>query len=163
MADQLPGRRRAAKDQAVLTGSRSRPSLRSGTVAVSKVTEVDRQVGRRVRMRRMMLNMSQEKLGEALGVTFQQIQKYEGGVNRIAAGRLQQICSVLDAPMGFFFEGASTGANACAPCADDSYVHLDEFLSRPEALALMRHFNRIRDREVRRKILDMVESAVAEG
>ena len=67
---------------------------------------IDRHVGSRVRMRRMMLSMSQEKLGDALGLTFQQVQKYEKGTNRIGASRLQQIAHILQVPVSFFFEGA---------------------------------------------------------
>src|ERR1700751_4114459 len=67
---------------------------------------IDKHVGSRVRMRRMMLAMSQEKLGDALGLTFQQVQKYEKGTNRIGASRLQQISHILQVPVAFFFEGA---------------------------------------------------------
>ena len=67
---------------------------------------IDKHVGSRVRMRRMMLSMSQEKLGDALGLTFQQVQKYEKGSNRIGASRLQQISLILQVPVSFFFEGA---------------------------------------------------------
>ena len=67
---------------------------------------IDKHVGSRVRMRRMMLSMSQEKLGDALGLTFQQVQKYEKGTNRIGASRLQQISHILQVPVAFFFEGA---------------------------------------------------------
>ena len=67
---------------------------------------IDKHVGARVRMRRMMLSMSQEKLGDALGLTFQQVQKYEKGTNRIGASRLQQIANILQVPVSFFFEGA---------------------------------------------------------
>ncbi len=67
---------------------------------------IDKHVGSRVRMRRMMLGMSQEKLGDALGLTFQQVQKYEKGTNRIGASRLQQISQILQVPVSFFFEGA---------------------------------------------------------
>ena len=67
---------------------------------------IDKHVGSRVRMRRMMLNMSQEKLGDSLGLTFQQVQKYEKGTNRIGASRLQQIGQILQVPVSFFFEGA---------------------------------------------------------
>src|ERR1700750_1950335 len=67
---------------------------------------IDKHVGSRVRMRRMMLSMSQEKLGDALGLTFQQVQKYEKGTNRIGASRLQQISHILQVPVSFFFEGA---------------------------------------------------------
>src|SRR6266478_9270897 len=67
---------------------------------------IDRHVGNRVRMRRKMLSMSQTKLGDALGITFQQVQKYENGTNRIGASRLEQISHVLQVPVAFFFEGA---------------------------------------------------------
>jgi len=67
---------------------------------------IDKHVGSRVRMRRMMLSMSQEKLGDALGLTFQQVQKYEKGTNRVGASRLQQIAQILQVPVSFFFEGA---------------------------------------------------------
>ncbi len=73
---------------------------------------IDKHVGSRVRMRRMMLSMSQEKLGDALGLTFQQVQKYEKGTNRIGASRLQQISQILQVPISFFFEGAPTVALA---------------------------------------------------
>ena len=74
----------------------------------------DKHVGARVRMRRMMLSMSQEKLGDALGLTFQQVQKYEKGTNRIGASRLQHISSILQVPVSFFFEG---GPRAAIPTA----------------------------------------------
>jgi transcriptional regulator with XRE-family HTH domain len=78
---------------------------------VKKVTNpVDKHVGRRVRMRRMMLAMSQLKLGDALGLIFQQVQKYEKGTNRIGASRLQQISHILQVPVTFFFEGAPTAS-----------------------------------------------------
>ena len=77
---------------------------------------IDKHVGSRVRMRRMMLGMSQEKLGDALGLTFQQVQKYEKGTNRIGASRLQQISHILQVPVAFFFEGAPHIAGA--PRAD---------------------------------------------
>src|SRR6202040_776074 len=82
-------------------------SVAVGTAFVKKIPNpIDRHVGSRVRMRRVMLRMSQEKLGEALGLTFQQVQKYEKGTNRIGASRLQQISRTLDVPPAYFFEGA---------------------------------------------------------
>src|ERR1700732_4625168 len=82
-------------------------SVAVGTASVKKTPHpIDRHVGRRGRMRRVMLRMSQEKLGEALGLTFQQVQKYEKGTNRIGASRLQQISRTLDVPPAYFFEGA---------------------------------------------------------
>src|SRR5437667_11354289 len=86
---------------------------------------VDKYVGSRVRMRRIMLGMSQEKLGEALGLTFQQIQKYEKGTNRVGASRLQQISEVLQVPVSFLFDGGPSGAlgrDASAESASPAYI-----------------------------------------
>ena len=120
---------------------------------------VDKYVGSRVRMRRIMLGMSQEKLGEALGITFQQIQKYEKGVNRIGASRLQQLARVLGVPPAFFFEGAPASEavphNLSEP-QGASYVV--DFLSTAEGLQLNRSFALIRDAKVRKRILDLVAS-----
>src|SRR6185295_13878486 len=80
--------------------------MKKPLVAKKAPNPTDKHVGSRVRMRRMMLSMSQEKLGDALGLTFQQVQKYEKGANRIGASRLQQIASILQVPVAFFFEGA---------------------------------------------------------
>ena len=94
---------------------------------------VDKHVGRRVRMRRQMLAMSQEKLGNALGLSFQQVQKYERGMNRIGASRLQQIGEVLQVPVSFFFE--DTAVSASAPHEPDYFqAQIAEFVSSPEGL-----------------------------
>jgi|SRR6516225_5921436 len=95
---------------------------------------IDQHVGSRVRMRRLMLAMSQEKLGFALGLTFQQVQKYEKGMNRIGASRLQQISHILQVPVAFFFEGAP---NALAPQGSGSALsmaEIDDFISDSEGL-----------------------------
>jgi transcriptional regulator with XRE-family HTH domain len=116
---------------------------------------VDRHVGSRVRMRRIMLGMSQEKLGEGLGLTFQQIQKYEKGTNRIGASRIQQISEILQVPVQFLFEGSpgsSTGFDA-AP----SPAYVADFLATSEGLALIRAFTRVPNIKLRRAIVDMVE------
>jgi transcriptional regulator with XRE-family HTH domain len=107
----------------------------------------------------MMLRMSQGKLGEALDVTFQQIQKYEKGANRIGASRLQQLARVLDVPPAFFFEGApfsDARQGGLAEPAAGSYVV--DFLSTSEGLQLNRAFALIKDPKVRRKIIDLVAS-----
>src|SRR6516165_2928830 len=106
---------------------------------------VDRYVGGRVRMRRMMLAMSQEKLGEALGLTFQQIQKYEKGTNRIGASRLQQISEILQVPVSFFFESAPN-VHARSRGAQDapSLAYVSDFLATSEGLALTKAFTRIK-------------------
>ncbi len=120
---------------------------------------VDRHVGSRVRMRRMMLSMSQEKLGDALGLTFQQVQKYEKGTNRIGASRLQQISNILQVPIAFFFEdapdvpGSPRGGTKTAP--SPSYV--SEFLATTDGLALTKAFVQIEDPKLRRRIVDLVE------
>jgi transcriptional regulator with XRE-family HTH domain len=124
---------------------------------------IDRHVGSRVRMRRVILGMSQEKLGEALGLTFQQVQKYEKGANRIGASRLQQISRTLDVPPAFFFEGAPSfetvpgnenGHIGVAEDSNSSYVA--DFLSTAEGLHLNMAFARIHDPKVRKRIIDLV-------
>jgi len=120
---------------------------------------IDKHVGSRVRMRRMMLSMSQEKLGDALDLTFQQIQKYEKGTNRIGASRLQQISQVLQVPVTFFFEGAPTLGNEEAAGLQEapSPAYVTDFLASSEGLALVKAFRRIPDPKVRRRIVDLVE------
>ena len=119
---------------------------------------VDRHVGGRVRMRRMMLAMSQEKLGEALGLSFQQVQKYEKGTNRIGASRLQQISQILQVPVSFFFEDAPN-VNARPHGAQDapSPAYVSDFLATSEGLALTKAFTRIKGPRLRRRIVDLVE------
>jgi transcriptional regulator with XRE-family HTH domain len=119
---------------------------------------IDRHVGGRVRMRRVLLGLSQEKLGEALDLTFQQVQKYEKGTNRIGASRLQQIAETLQVPPSFFFEGAPTGdvAHADGFSEDTSSTYVVDFLSTVEGLQLNKAFASIRDRKVRKRIVDLV-------
>jgi len=118
---------------------------------------IDKHVGSRVRMRRMMLAMSQEKLGDALGLTFQQVQKYEKGTNRIGASRLQQIAQILQVPVEFFFEGAPKlgGGNGMQDAPTATYV--SDFLATSEGLSLTKAFTRIKDPKLRRRIVDLVE------
>jgi len=115
--------------------------------------QVDRHIGSRVRARRMMLGMSQEKLADALGLTFQQVQKYEKGVNRIGASRLLHIAGILDVSIEFFFEGLP-GLRA-GGFSDDSLVA--EFLTRSESDRLVRGFLKLKDDEARRKVADLVD------
>ena len=123
---------------------------------------IDKHVGARVRMRRLILGMSQGKLGEALDVTFQQVQKYEKGANRIGASRLQQLARVLDVPPAYFFEDAPSGEPRAAGFAEDEgHNHFVDFLSTSEGLQLNRAFAAIRDAKVRKKILDLVVSLAA--
>ena len=119
---------------------------------------IDKHVGSRVRMRRMMLSMSQEKLGGALGLTFQQVQKYEKGTNRIGASRLQQISHILQVPVAFFFEGApseQTPMEGMAEAPSPSYV--SDFLATSDGLALTKAFMEIKEPRLRRRIVDLVE------
>lgn len=119
---------------------------------------IDKHVGSRVRMRRMMLGMSQEKLGDALGLTFQQVQKYEKGTNRIGASRLQQISSILQVPVAFFFEGAPGDVATQDEFADaPSPAYVTDFLATSDGLALTKAFMRIANPKLRRRIVDLVE------
>ena len=123
---------------------------------------VDKYVGSRVRMRRIMLGMSQEKLGEALGLTFQQVQKYEKGTNRVGASRLQQISEILQVPVSFLFDGGPSGAantDGFSEGASPSYV--SDVLATSEGLALTKAFTRITDSKMRRSIVDLVEQIAA--
>ena len=120
----------------------------------------DKHVGSRVRMRRMMLGMSQEKLGDSLGLTFQQVQKYEKGTNRIGASRLQQISQILQVPVSFFFEGAPSALlsgrhEGMSEAPSPAYV--SDFLATSDGLALTKAFMRIDDSKLRRRIVDLVE------
>ncbi len=118
---------------------------------------IDLHVGSRVRMRRVLLGLSQEKLGDALGVTFQQVQKYEKGTNRIGASRLQQISNFLNVAPSFFFDGARDENTAAPGMAEDGAApFVSEFLTSPEGVALNRAFSRIRDTKVRKRIVDLV-------
>lgn len=119
---------------------------------------VDKYVGSRVRMRRIMLGMSQEKLGEALGLTFQQVQKYEKGTNRIGASRLQQISETLQVPVAFLFEGGPSAPSLAGGLSEaPSPTYVADFLATSEGLALTRAFTRITDPKLRRSIVDLVE------
>ena len=118
----------------------------------------DKHVGSRVRMRRMMLGMSQEKLGDALGLTFQQVQKYEKGTNRIGASRLQQISHILQVPVAFFFEGAPSMPGQSDGMGEaPSPAYVSDFLATSDGLALTKAFMRIKDSKLRRRIVDLVE------
>jgi transcriptional regulator with XRE-family HTH domain len=107
-----------------------------------------------------MLGMSQEKLGERLGITFQQVQKYEKGTNRVGASRLQAIASILDAPVSFFFEDApGQPAGSGSGFSEESGAsYVVDFISSSEGLQLNRAFVRIADPKVRRKIIDLVRT-----
>lgn len=117
---------------------------------------IDKHVGSRIRMRRMMLGMSQEKLGDALDLTFQQVQKYEKGTNRVGASRLQHISQILQVPPAFFFDGAPNApGHHSAEAVSPSYVN--EFLATSDGLSLAKSFVKIKSGKLRRTIVDLCE------
>jgi len=127
---------------------------------------VDKHVGARVRMRRMMLSMSQEKLGDALGLTFQQVQKYEKGTNRIGASRLQHISTVLQVPVAFFFENAPVvGERPKQVIVDDVSVApslVSDFLATSDGLSIVRSFAGIKSPKTRRKLVELAAQLAGE-
>ena len=133
-------------------------ALRYAFAAKKAPNPTDRHVGSRVRMRRILLAMSQEELGAALGLSFQQVQKYERGANRIGASRLQQISHILQVPVAFFFEGAP---NASAPHGSNgsalSMAQIDDFVSDSDGLRLIRAFMRIDNPDLRLRIVMLVQ------
>jgi transcriptional regulator with XRE-family HTH domain len=126
---------------------------------------IDIHVGSRVRLRRMMLGMSQEKLGESLGITFQQIQKYEKGTNRIGASRIQHISRVLSVPVSFFFDGApGMTADQGRGIADaEPPNYLVDFLATTDGIQLNKAFVRIKDTKLRRRVIDLVRAMAGIG
>jgi transcriptional regulator with XRE-family HTH domain len=121
---------------------------------------VDRHVGHRVRIRRLLVGVSQEKLGDALGVTFQQVQKYEKGTNRISASRLQQIAEMLGVSIGFFYEGAprQDGSVDDRPASDTIREEGHALFWTSQDLQLVKAFQKIGDSQVRRRIVGLVEA-----
>ena len=123
---------------------------------------IDKYVGARVRVRRLMLGMSQTKLAAGVGLTFQQVQKYEKGANRMGASRLQQIAHVLQVPVPFFFEGAPNLSSVPSGLvATPSPNYVSDFLATPDGLALTKAFMRIDDAKLRRCIVRLVEQIAA--
>jgi transcriptional regulator with XRE-family HTH domain len=135
------------------------PILKAGSAEMigEPPNPVDVYIGRRVRMRRIEINMSQGLLGEQVGVTFQQIQKYEKGANRIVAGRVQQIGKVLKVPASFFFDGAPGGWEGEA--SSQTSPALLELLGTREGQILINAFVRITDAEIRRSFVCLIEKA----
>ena len=138
----------------------------------SKPSPIDVHVGSRIRLRRTLLGMSQERLGEALGLTFQQVQKYERGVNRVGASRLFDLSRVLDVPISFFFDdmpeplaavygSTSTRRNAGFGEAQEGFG--DDTLNRRETLELVRAYYRITDPSVRKRVFELIKSLVPEA
>jgi transcriptional regulator with XRE-family HTH domain len=118
---------------------------------------VDVYVGSRIRMRRNMLAMSQESLATSIRLTFQQVQKYEKGVNRVGASRLQQIATALQVPPSFFFEGVSGTPGETGAGSAPSPNYVSEFLSTTDGLALVKAFARIGNAKLRRTIVELVQ------
>jgi transcriptional regulator with XRE-family HTH domain len=136
----------------------------------SRPSPIDVHVGSRIRLRRTLLGMSQERLGDALGLTFQQVQKYERGVNRVGASRLFDISRVLDVPISFFFEDMPEGMDATpisgprgrmygfAEAQEPFSNGVDENLTKRETLELVRAYYRITDPAVRKRMFDLMKS-----
>jgi transcriptional regulator with XRE-family HTH domain len=131
---------------------------------VTQVNPIDKHVGSRVRMRRLMLNMSQSDIAEALGLTFQQVQKYEKGTNRISASRLQHLCRILQVSVAFFFEGAPRAIGLPEPPEADaeSPAYVSDFLATSDGMALVKAFTRIGDAKLRRAIVALVQEVATE-
>ncbi|GJL96366.1 MAG: transcriptional regulator [Hyphobacterium sp.] len=126
-----------------------------------EANQIDAHVGSRVRLRRQLLKMSQEKLGDELGVTFQQVQKYERGANRIGASRLYSLANVLDVPVNFFFDGL-TGIAAGGVAESDQSPIVYDFIQSSDGVALAEAFSRIKTPKVRRRVLELVRSLADE-
>ncbi len=147
-----------------------RPVLEYGR-GTGRPHPVDVHVGGRVRMRRTLLGMSQEKLGEAIGLTFQQVQKYERGTNRIGASRLYDLSKVLDVPVGFFFEeltdymapGEKGGIAALNEFAEEQSEYEFDPMAKRETLELVRAYYRIRDPQVRKRLFEMCKVLASAG
>lgn len=152
----------AIAKQAEKTSSR-RPSSR-GRTASGKPNPIDVHVGARVRLRRTLLGMSQEKLGEALGLTFQQVQKYERGANRVGASRLFDLSRVLDVPVSFFFDDMSGEIEALSPrlisglAEDPAVFDGADPMTKRETLDLVRAYYRITDPQIRKRVLDLAKA-----
>jgi transcriptional regulator with XRE-family HTH domain len=137
---------------------------RIGRPKIKEPSPIDAHVGSRVRQRRILLGMSQEKLGDAVELTFQQIQKYERGTNRIGASRLYQMSKVLEVPIAFFFEDMAVdpGTETYQPMSDvvreSSPAPENDFMSRRETLDLVRAYYQIPDANLRRKLLDITKT-----
>jgi transcriptional regulator with XRE-family HTH domain len=129
----------------------------------SEPDPIDKYVGARIRMRRIMLRMSQTKLGGAAGVTFQQVQKYEKGTNRVSASRLHQFAKILDVSVSFFFEGAPTAKVVGSKSSGNRVAtpaHVLDFLTSRDGQSIIKTFSRIADRELRRRVVDLVKQIV---
>lgn len=119
---------------------------------------IDVHVGTRIRIRRQLLNMSQEKLGNALGVTFQQVQKYERGTNRVGASRLWSISRVLDVPIAFFYDGLNDDYEYSQVAENDQLPIIYDFINSTDGVELAKAVAKIKSKAVRRQILELARS-----
>ena len=124
----------------------------------------DTHVGKRIRMRRMKLNMSQTTLANGVGITFQQIQKYENGKNRVSASRLQQFAKILEVPISFFFDGGPAakvpGSGKLGGKQAESPAYINDFLASRDGQNIIKAFTQIEDKKLRRSIVFLVEQLV---
>ena len=132
-------------------------------VVENRPSPIDVHVGSRIRLRRTLTGMSQERLGEALGLTFQQVQKYERGVNRVGASRLYDLSRVLDVPISFFFDdmpdpATGHGLHGLAERPDGLSAPVDDPMAKRETLELVRAYYRITDPAVRKRVFELVKS-----
>jgi transcriptional regulator with XRE-family HTH domain len=141
---------------------KAKPPGRRGRRKADKPNPIDVHVGSRVRLRRTLLGMSQEKLGDAIGLTFQQVQKYERGANRVGASRLFELSRVLDVPVSFFFDElaleSAGGAASASTSATSSPSGGPDPMMRRETLELVRAYYRIPDQQLRRRLFDLTKA-----
>jgi transcriptional regulator with XRE-family HTH domain len=134
------------------------------TESKKQPNRIDIHVGARIRLRRTLLGMSQDQLGTSLGITFQQIQKYERGMNRVGASRLQLMANVLEVPVSFFFDDApSHNDNASSTTVSSTTDYFNQFLASSEGLQLNRAFLQIEDPKIRRSIIALTKALAAEN
>ena len=119
-----------------------------------RATEIDARVGKHIRNRRMLLGMSQSELAGSLGITFQQLQKYERGLNRVGAGRLYELSQVLQAPVSYFFSGTDEAEEAPLGLAEEANGRF----SQRETVELVRAYYGVKNRAVRRRVLELVRA-----
>jgi transcriptional regulator with XRE-family HTH domain len=155
-------------------GSQSRHTGTAGDISdrgdkESRPNPIDMHVGSRIRLRRTLMGMSQERLGEQLGLTFQQVQKYERGVNRVGASRLYDLSRVLDVPISFFYDdmpesvgGPRITGRGPVGFGDSQDAFGDDTLNRRETLELVRAYYRITDAGVRKRVFELIKSLVAD-
>lgn len=118
---------------------------------------IDKKVGENIRKLRTVQGISQEKMAESLGITFQQVQKYENGSNRVGASRLYNISRILNSSVARLYEGVETPTTTLK-AAEDSHGFEEDVFNKRETINLIRHYYAIEDEEVRKKILDIVKS-----